>query len=90
MDRWLERNEVEGWDRFTMVCTGCGSSAEIQGTRVPVPRSRLTSGALRCHNCRTPVRADQMRPLAPEKPRGLVGRCGECRTWLLLELAEDA
>jgi DNA-directed RNA polymerase subunit RPC12/RpoP len=89
MNRWLELGEVEGFDRFTAICKGCGAALPVQGKRVPISRSRFNAMDLRCPNCNSKIDRKTLKSI-DQRARGLVGRCDECNEWLTIELREDA
>lgn len=88
MNWWLETGEVEGFDRFTALCKGCGSALPVQGKRVPMKRSTFAALDLRCPNCNSKVDRKTLKSI-DGSGNGLIGRCGECSEWLTIELRED-
>lgn len=89
MNRWIESNEIEGFDRLTVLCQGCGIPLPLQGKRVPMPRSKFMASPLRCPNCRAVIDRTSLKSI-DDAGRGLVGRCGDCKEQFLVELREDA
>jgi DNA-directed RNA polymerase subunit RPC12/RpoP len=90
LDRWLRTGKIEGSTRLWFACSNCHYSWAADGEQLPLSRSALAAGKLRCGECGAQVRAEQLRPLDPTMPRGLIGRCPECGGQVLVEVREDA